>query len=150
LIFVTDRNSATEEAGSTPVSTSVALIETKQSYRTFLAPAKRTLSEDELAVPGVRRYLIEDMERLDARCAELQTVADKYYELRVENAVLAAKLTTSKWHEALSGLCLAIGSAGLGISIKILSVDATRDVGMAVMILSALLVLAGIASKVFK
>jgi hypothetical protein len=144
----TEKYSATEEAGSIPIV--VSHNETKQSPRSFLAPATRTLSEEELAAPGVRRFLISEIERLDERCATLEVLADSYHNLRVEKAVLEARLRASKWHEVLSGLCLAAGSAGIGASSRFLSIDGAHDTGIILLVVSAILVVVGIASKAMK
>jgi hypothetical protein len=137
---------ATDELGSTPVE--IGAAERKQSPRSFLNSARRNLSEEELKAPGAIRLLIFDLERLDERCAELEPFAIRFHDLRVEKAVLEARLKTSRWHEVLSGLCLAIGSAGIGIASRLIYVD--QAAGVMVIAASAILVVAGIASKVFK
>jgi len=142
---MTDQNhSATEETGSTPVVASP----TKRSPRSFLDSARRNLSEEELKAPGAIRLLISEIERLDERTAELQLLANAYHDLRVEKAVLDEKLKVSKWHEIMSGLCLATGSAGIGISFRLLALETATGVGA--LIISVLLVLVGILSKVLK
>jgi hypothetical protein len=147
---MTDQNrSATEESGSTPV-VSNSLADTKQAARAYFGSARRNLSEEELKAPGAIRLLISEIERLDERCANLESYENKYHDLRVEKAGLESRLRTSRWHEVLTGLCLATGSAGLGLAFKLLSADVTHDSGVAVLILSAILVVAGIAAKVFK
>lgn len=67
-------NSETEEGGSTPIELSQAPPETKESMRSFLAQARRSLSEEELATPAARRFLIPEIERLDERCLSLDAI----------------------------------------------------------------------------
>jgi hypothetical protein len=148
LSSVNDLTSPTEEAGSVPIVREGATL--KESPRAYLNPARRNLTEAELTSPGAIRLLISESDRLEERCATLEATASKYNDLRVEKAVLEAKLKSSKWHEVLSGLCLAIGAFGLAQGQRLLSEPTVHDVGIAVITVSALLVIAGIASKVWK
>ena len=110
-------NSATDESGSIPVPADVAAAtRAKEPARAFLQSARRDLSDNELATPAARRFLIADLERLDQQCAELQSYADKYHDQRVTIATLTADAQKSKWNEILSFVCLSVGSAGLGAS----------------------------------
>lgn len=146
-----DQNrSATEETGAIPVALDPAFAETKHSTRSYFGPARRNLSEVELKAPGAIRLLISEIERLDERCAKLETYETNYHDLRVEKAGLEARLRTSKWHEILTGLCIATGSAGIGLAFKLLSEDATHGSAIGVLGISVVLVIAGIAAKVFK
>lgn len=108
------------------------------------------MSEDELKSPGAIRLLISESDRLEERCTSLEVVSAAYHDLRVEKAGLESRLKMSKWHEILSGLCLAIGSFGVATGQRLLSIDGALESGIGVMIVSALLVVAGILSKVFK
>jgi hypothetical protein len=81
-----------------------------------LNSARRNLSEDELKTPGAIRLLISEIERSDDHCGRLQSSYESYQELRVTHAALEAKSKASRWHEVLSGLCLAIGSFGVAQS----------------------------------
>jgi hypothetical protein len=141
-------NSATEEAGAVPIQQGSA--DAKQSPRAYLNSARRALSEDELKSPGAIRLLISESDRLEERCTSLEVVSAAYHDLRVEKAGLESRLKMSKWHEILSGLCLAIGSFGVATGQRLLSIDGALESGIGVMIVSALLVVAGILSKVFK
>jgi hypothetical protein len=143
---MTDSSSPTEETGAVPIEQPGAV--SKQSPRAYLNSARRNLSEDELRSPGAIRLLISESDRLEDRCASLEVTAAAYHDLRVEKAVLEAKSRASKWHEVLSGICLATGSAGIGVSFRLLALDTASGTG--VLIVSVLLVLIGIASKVWK
>ncbi|WP_038972711.1 hypothetical protein [Bradyrhizobium genomosp. III] len=144
---MTDNNLATEDVGSTPVP--AAPTDAKAQGRSYLG-TKRNLSEQELKAPGAIRLLISEIERLDERCAKLEVYESKYHDLRVEKAGLESRLRTSRWHEVLTGLCLALGSAGIGIGLKLLGESATKESATAVVLISTVLVIAGIAAKVFK
>jgi hypothetical protein len=137
-------SSSIDEAGATPIPLT---SESKQS-RSFLATARRNLSEEELAAPGVRRFLIDEIERLDARCAELQPFNEKYHDLRVEKAVLDAKLTGSRLTDALSAVCLSAGSAAIGASSKFF--EAHVLTGSILLGAAVVLLCAGIVAKVYK
>jgi hypothetical protein len=87
---------------------------------------------------------------LDDRCRELEKIENDYNELRVENAGLQSKLKTAKWIEVMSGLCLAGGSACVGLGFRLLGVDGAQGPGYILLAMALLLLLAGIFSKVFK
>lgn len=142
---MSESNSPTEETGAVPVQ---AVTVSKQSPRSYLNPARRNLSENELQSPAAIRLLISETDRLEDRCATLEVIVDAYHNLRVEKAEIETKLRASKWYEILSGLCLATGSAGIGISFRLLPLDLPSGTG--ILTVSALLVVLGIASKVWK
>jgi hypothetical protein len=141
-----------DEGGATPLNSADAKAGTKESPHSFLASVRRNLSEDEASAPGVTRFLLSELEQLGGRCSELEVISSKYNDLRVDNAVLEARVKSSKWHEVLSGLCLAAGSAGIGGSSRFITAadSAQHDTGVVLLVVSTILVLAGIASKVWK
>jgi len=139
--------SATEEAGSVPSQDSGASLP-KQPRTAFLATARRNLSEKELAAPGVRRFLISEIERLDDQVSELRPFVERYYELRADKAAIDAKLKGSRLNDTLSAVCLSAGSAGIGAATKYLPLDVPT--GLVLLSVAGLLVLAGIVAKVFK
>lgn len=141
-------NSATEDTGSTPVGDATGVA--KEQPRGFLASGRRNLSEEELGAPGVRRFLIFEIERLDTQCVELRQVERDHSELRVEHAKLQASARSSRLNELVSFVCLTVGSAGLGAAPSYMSLKGAEGVGWVVVIGSALLVIAGIASRVFR
>ena len=141
-------SSETDETGSTPIVTNK--IKAKSPSKEYLNSARRVLKEDELTSPGAIRLLISDIDRLEERCTQLEDIEEEYNELRVKNAVLESRSKSSRWNEVLSALCLAVGSFGLAQGQRLLGIDAQHDVGIATICVSTLLVLAGIASKVWK
>lgn len=144
-------SSASDERGSTPIPSDVdPASRAKEPARAFLDPARRALSEAELSVPAVRRFLIDEAERLDQECSELRPYVGKYHDQRVEIAVLTAENRSSKWIEVLSSICLAIGSALFGAAPSYFSIKEGFAVGVALLIASAVLIVGGIAPKVFK
>jgi hypothetical protein len=143
--------SVTEEAGATPLAPAeIAAGETKEPTRSFLQAARRGLSEEELSTPAARRFLIAELERMDELCTTNQSYIDKYHDQRVIIAGLTESAKTSKWNEILSFLCLSIGSAGLGASPSYLSIPGAEKFGIVFLALSALLLIGGIASRVWK
>jgi hypothetical protein len=139
--------SPTEEAGAVPIVGADA-PEPKESSRSFLAPARRNLSEEELAAPGVRRFLIWEIERLESRIFEIQPFLEKYHDLRVEKAGLDEKLKGSKLNDVLSAVCLSAGSAAIGASSKLVTLDLIS--GFIVLAVAVVLVVAGIVAKASK
>jgi len=143
--------SATEEAGAIPIAPAeIAATETKEATRGFLQAARRGLSEEELSTPAARRFLIAELERMDEQCVSTQIYVERYHEQRVDLAKLTANTQTSKWNEILSFVCLSVGSAGLGAAPSYLSVPGAERFGLVFLGLSVVLVIAGVASRVWK
>src|SRR6266446_888632 len=111
---------------------------------------KRTLSEEELSTPAARRFLIFEIERLDQLCAESQTFVQNYHDQRVTIATLTESAKTSRWNEILSSLCMGIGCAGLGAAPAFITIPGASTLGWIITGLSAILVIGGIAPKVWK
>jgi len=82
---------ATEEAGSTPLPVQEEAAREKREVRSFLGAAKRDLTDEELASPAVRRFLIAEIDRLEVDCAQLREVQLTYNDLRVSNATLTER-----------------------------------------------------------
>ena len=144
--MVDKASSPTEEAGSIATGTPPG----KEPARAFLQLARKDLSEEELSSPGVRRFLIAEIERLDTDCVELRTIRDRYNEQRVELAVLQESSKASKFYELLSFVTLSVGSAGLGAAPSYFAINGAASTAWVVLILSCILVMTGIAARVFK
>jgi len=143
--------SATEEAGATPVAAAeVAASETKEPARGFLQAARRRLSEEELSTPAARRFLIAELERLDLYCSESQQFVAKYHDQRVTIATLTEASKRNAWNEILSFMCLSVGSAGLGAAPSYLGIPGAQTYGLVFLALSAVLLVGGIASRVWR
>lgn len=144
-------SSATEETGSTPLSSAAAAVsDTKETPRSFLNVARRNLTDEELAAPAARRFLIAEIERLDQLCMEHEPIISSFHEQRVLIAELQATARPARWVEILSSICLAVGSAGLGAAPSYFSIPSAKPVGLVVVCLSTILVVGGIAPKVWK
>ena len=143
--------SATEEQGSIPsLDGDADSAPPKESPRGFLQISRRQLTEEELSTPAARRFLIFEIERLDQECADHRPYIEQYHEQRVTIATLQEKIYKSRWSEILSTLCLTIGSIGLGAAPSYLSVTSLQADGYALLGLSVVLVLGGIASRIWK
>lgn len=141
----------TEEAGSIPVvGNETSAPETKNIPRSFLQAARRGLSEEELSTPAARRFLIAELERMDETCGEMKGFEKKYHDQRVEIATLIEAGKISRWNEILSFICLTVGAAGLGAAPGYLNVVGAEHYGQVFFGLSLILVLAGIASRIWK
>lgn len=151
LRMVSGANSATDERGSVPVSAEVAAAtQAKEPARAFLQSARRHLSDDELATPAARRFLIADLERLDERCTELQSYEQKYHDQRVTIATLTSQAETSKWNEILSFVCSSVGSAGLGAAPSYFALRDGTTLGYIMLGFSVVLLAAGVANRMFR
>lgn len=145
------KNLPTEEFGATPVPEAEdSASETKEQPRGFLQAARRLLSEEELSTPAARRFLISEIERLDTLCGDQQRFVQSYHDQRVTIATLTESSRTSRWGEILSFVCLSVGSAGLGAAPSYLSLPGATSIGLVFMGLSAILVIVGVASRIWK
>lgn len=140
--------SATEETGAQPVAAQG--VGTKEPARGFLNVARRNLTEEELASPGVQRFLIAEIERLDQLCADHQTFVTGYHDQRVTIAILSEQTKSSRWNEILFVVCLSVGSAGIGASSNYFSIVGAWPTGVVVLALSLILIGAGMASRIWK
>jgi hypothetical protein len=142
---------ATDEVGSVPVANDVGTPEvSKEPPREFLRVGRKVLNEEELSSPAARRFMIAEIERLDAECTALRGLAAPYNDLRVKCAVLEESQRRSRWYNILSVMCLSAGSAGLGAAPSYLAISDLHGVGWTFAIVSGVLVVAGIASRVFR
>jgi hypothetical protein len=143
--------SATDESGSVPIAAEeVAATAAKEPARAFLQSARRNLSDNELATPAARRFLIADIERLDQLCLELKEFERQYHDQRVTIATLEEASKASRWNEILSFVCLSVGSAGIGAAPSYLVLKDGTTIGVMIMVLSLILVLTGVASRVWR
>lgn len=151
LHMASPADSATDERGSVPIPSAVVVAtQAKEPARAFLQLGRRTLSEDELASPAARRFLIDEMERLDQICADLKVYEGRYHDQRVEIATLTVEQRKSRWIEILSAVSLSLGSAGLGAAPSYLTLNGGSTLGVMLAIASGILIVAGIAPRVFK
>jgi hypothetical protein len=96
--------------------------------------------------PLVERFLITEINRLVEENQQLKQFKDKYHDADKRLAVLKETLKPFRTNELLSSVCLAIGSAGLGAAPSFVSLN---SYGWYIfVVVSALLVLAGIAARV--
>lgn len=141
-------SSATEESGSTPVGS--AGVQPKQQPRRFLDVAKRDLSEEELASPAARRFLIAEIERLDDECADVKAAQRELLALKVENATLRESGKKDTWKERLSFVSSTVGAAGIGAAPSFIGTAATAQAGWIIAIGAALLVIVAVWSRLAK
>ncbi|MGA9765750.1 MAG: hypothetical protein WBQ49_13895 [Rhodomicrobium sp.] len=104
----------------------------------------RTLTDKELAAPGVQKLLLEERERLQEENSVLRAYQEKFHASDKEVAVLSGKLTSSNAWEILSGGCLVIGAAALGYVPAVWSAQPT---GWIMLVGGALLIVSGFIAK---
>ena len=143
--------SPTEDTGSVLVDNDATEQGvSKEQPRDFLKVGRKNLNEDELASPAARRFMIAEIERLDAECVALRNMGEKFTELRVRYATLEATDRHHRWLEILSSASIAAGSAGLGAAPSYLAIDGVHGIGWTFVIGSGVLVGVGILSRVFR
>jgi hypothetical protein len=135
-----ERQSATDEAGATLEAGQQGHPSAKEMPRDFLRVGRKVLTEQDLATPAARRFMIAEIERLDADCDDLKKIAQHYHDLRADFAAIRESHNSSKLIDVLSAVLLAVGSAGLGAAPGYLSVHGAESIGWTFVIGSALLV----------
>ena len=144
-----DSQSPTDEAGSVPLAVD-ANSGIPKAARGFLKTATRDLSEEELASPAARRFLIAEIERLDKDCDDLRQLRIDHGALREKYARLDEKAKRVRWVEILSTAALSAGSVGIGAAPSFVIVNEVATVGWIILACSLLLAIAGIASRFSK
>ncbi len=144
------KQSPTEEAGARQITEVGAPAASKEAPRGFLGVARRNLTAEELASPGVQRFLIAEIERLDAQCADSQHFVTQYHEQRVTIAALSEQSKTNTWNEVLFIACISVGSGGLGAAPAYFSIEKGFWPGMVVLVLSVALIGLSAASRIWK
>jgi len=153
---------ATEEAGATPINIEGGSSgRAREASRSFLAAARRDLTEEQASSPAGVRWLMHDGERLDQECASLKVqlaqAREKIEELktglndkRVELETVKGTTAISVRNEALTYLCVSAGSAGLGACPGYIAVAGATTLAVIGIIISALLLLGGLLLRVWK
>jgi hypothetical protein len=148
---VAARLSATDEQGSIPSpSEEDDAAPPKESPRGFLQTSRRELTEEELSTPAARRFLIFEIERLDKECVDHRQYIEQYHDQRVIIATLEEKIHRSRWSEVLSTLCISAGSVGVGAVPSYLTAPNMQSYGYVILGVSSILILAGVASRIWK
>lgn len=153
--------SATDESGAVPVESGIADTGVKEAPRRFLHAARRDLTEQEAGSPAGLRWLTYDAERLDRECIDLResisgtqerydVLREQFHDKRVELETLRGKSSLSVRNELLSYLCISAGSAGLGATPSYLAIAAAHQLAAIGIVVSAVLVVGGIALRVWK
>lgn len=132
---------APEDTGTEPIELS------KRKGRQAFRKVTRELSDEDLANPAVQRLLLDELDRLEVANEDLSSVRDQFHRADKRAAVLEEKLKVNVGFEILSGGCLAIGAAAMGLSRALWS---TQPTGLIVLLLGAVLIAVGIFAKVVK
>ena len=115
-----DDTDLTSEEGAVAV---LQTSEAKKSQLDFLQHAKRDLSDEELSVPAVRRFLIADIDRLTEENASLQKFRDTYHQVDKECEILKHRVENKRTRTILDSAFLATGSAGIGAAPAYISIS---------------------------
>lgn len=110
----------------------------------------RTLTEGELANPGVQKLLLEMLEQVDARCAYLEPFGDRFHEADKEVGVLRAKLDVDRSTEVAFGVGVGIGGILLGYVPAVWVSEEIPFAGPVLLAVGALLVVGAIAFRVVR
>lgn len=105
---------------------------------------RREISEDDLQSPAVQRILLGEVDKLESRVGELESVVARFHISDKRAAVLEEKLKNSNAGEILYSFCLTVGSVIIGFS----SILWTHGYGPIAIFIGGALLVGGIVSKV--
>ena len=86
------------------------------SGRQVFRDVRRQLTDAELASPGVQKIILDDYERAELRCTEMEVYASRFHEADKRAAVLDEKLKTDRTIEVFFGVGTAFGGAIVGLA----------------------------------
>lgn len=119
----------------------VSLVKGRQS----LSRIRRELSDEELASPAVQRLLIDEIERLDRDCSDLQEYRNKYHTAYTEHRVLQERLKKSLAGEIISGVCFSLAGAAFGYAPTVWNQQLNGEIAVS---FGVILMVTAIASRV--
>jgi hypothetical protein len=113
----------------------------------FLDPAaKRQFSESEVSQSITVKFLVEKVRELRVESSYLKSFEAKYYETDKELQIERNKTKLGKVQEIVSVSLVAIGGAGMGLSLKFF--DTSASVSSAAFLLFAGIVASGVYLKI--
>jgi hypothetical protein len=83
--------------------------------RRSLAKLRRDLTDDDLASPGARKLLVDEIDYLSEDNEKLTEYREKFFEADKRTAVLEERLHKNKVQEGMSVICVAVGGLLLGL-----------------------------------
>jgi hypothetical protein len=101
---------STEDAGAVPV----AAAGPKRPPRQFIRSARRKITEEEASSPVVVKFLLEDIDRLEADKSDLVAYRESYHRVDKQAAILRSEIVNWQSGDILYTVCIAVGSACLG------------------------------------
>jgi len=113
--------------------------------RRSLGKVRRELTEEELGSPGVQKMLLDEVDRLDGIEGDLKSVSEKCQATETKLAVANEKLKTSGAFDIISIGTIAIGSLLFG---AVFSMEDNQELFWIIIVISLILVAAGIGAKV--
>lgn len=125
--------------------TSVRNNESPKPRKAF-SKLRRELSDEELNSTAVQKLLLDNLDQLENKNFELESIQEKYYEVDKDKAVLEEKLKNAQSTEILYTFTLTIGAAIIGLAPTFWS----TGYGAIVLLIGFLLVIGGLTSKFAK
>jgi hypothetical protein len=113
----------------------------------FLKKGYRDLDEGELTSPVAVRFMLAEVDRLNADASELRTFRERSAMLETRVAVLEEKLKTNLSLDVLAGASLTIGAAMIGYSRYLWEYPPNGYFGLG---FGAVLIILGIAGRAIR
>jgi hypothetical protein len=108
----------------------------------------REFSDDDLSSAVAKRFLINEIDRLENDNGKLNQYMDQYYKADRQVAVYKEKLNTHTAQDIIFGVCLTIGAALLGVTPSLWIPG--KPYGWMTIAMGALLIICGVVSKVVR
>jgi hypothetical protein len=134
----------TDQDSTAPEASASADAPTLKGRRAF-SRMRREMTDEELDNSGVRKIMMDDVDRLEAEKSDLLQYVDKYHAADKENAVLKEKAKVKVASDIAFGIFTTVGGAAAGYSP---SLNAVPHASSMVLYAGVILIFAGIASKV--
>lgn len=136
-----DNQEVEKDSGSDKLRTSNDYVPNKPYSK-----LKRDLADEDLNNTAVQKILISEIDRLEFKIIELESIKQKFHDLDKQNGILSEQLKSIKSHDILYSVCLSIGSTLIGLT----SMFSFKTGGWIFLVMGCFLIISGIISKVRK
>ena len=110
----------------------------------ILQAGRQDLTPAEISHPATVKLLIAECDGLNLENKRLRRIEEKYNTLRIRHATVVEALKKSRRLDAVSTICLSIGSLGLGAAPAYIVIAGALVIGMGIVALSSILVAVGV------
>jgi hypothetical protein len=132
-------------AADVPLPSSQTVASTGR--RQVFLEIRRQLSDADLGSAGVQKMLLDELERTEAECEELETYVTRFHEADKKAAVLEERMRAQNAIEVMFAVGVGVGGAALGLAPVFWS---TPPQGQIVLAVGVLLVVGATVGRAIK